>query len=125
MELLIKLYKDKAPRMGVVYPNSWQAEKAFQPIMDKHKGDEFRAQIELSKLDARLTLTSVQDGSRIKYDRLRYHIEQLRRFRDLVQPGTRTEFVHVYRQVDQVLIAKVRFKNPVPLVVTQWEIYNR
>jgi hypothetical protein len=56
MELTIKLYNDKPPRIGIVYPNEYQGRKAYEALLDKYAGQTLNALFEPFRDKIKLTL---------------------------------------------------------------------
>jgi hypothetical protein len=122
MQLIIKLYKDTAPRFGVVYPSEYQAGKAYEQITQIHTGEIFHASIELIKGLITLTLKSVTGSGKIVYKDLEFKAEQLKRLQAFCKTDTKMEFIHVYKKGERLFIPKVRFKAPELLKLSGYEI---
>jgi hypothetical protein len=122
MQLLIKLYNDKTPRLGIVYPTEYQASKSFMTLLDQHPSEHFKARIELVNNLANLTLSSVNGSATIVYKQLEFKYDQLNRLQAFIKPQGIFEFYHLYWKENSLFIAKVRFKNPAPIIVSSYEI---
>jgi hypothetical protein len=106
MELMIKLYSDRPSRIGIKYPTEYQAIKSYEEIIKKHQGGAFSLRIELIKNKANLFLFSEQTGGRIAYKDVEYKADQLKKLEMNLASGLTLEFVHVYAQLNTLLIAK-------------------
>jgi hypothetical protein len=122
MQLVIKLFNNKFPKIGIVYPTEYQAGKALETIVDSHKDDKFRATIEVLNGSATLTLSSINGSARIVYKTCEFKIEQLKQLQAFVKSDSQIHFVHVYWKGNTLYQAKVRFKNPAPIVIYEYEI---
>jgi hypothetical protein len=122
MELLVKLYQDKNPRIGVVYPSEFQAGKAFEQILEKHGHENFKAFLELKRHYLQLTLMPLNGGANVVYKELSFKPEHIKKLQAFIKPGTEMHFVHVFKKGSESFIAKVRFKHPQPLIISTYEI---
>jgi len=122
MQLVIKLFNNKSPKIGIVYPTEYQAGKAFEAIIDLHKDEKFSATIEVLNGSATLTLTSINGSARIVYKTCEFKIEQLKQLQVFVKPDSQIQFIHVYWKGNTLYQAKVRFKNPAPIFIHEYEI---
>ncbi|MDF2436883.1 MAG: hypothetical protein K0Q95_1259 [Bacteroidota bacterium] len=120
--MIIKLYKDATPRIGVVYPSEYQAGKAYEQITQLHTGEIFHASIELIRGLITLTLKSVTGSGKIVYKDLEFKTEQLKRLQAFCKPDTKMDFIHVFKKGDGYFIPKVRFKAPELLKLNGYEI---
>ena len=122
MQVIIKLYKDQAPRIGVVYPSEYQAGKAYEQLMMKYSDEVFHASFELIKGLITLTLKSVTGSGTICYKELEFKTDQLKRLQAFCNPKTSMEFIHVYKKADGIFIPKIRHKAPELLKLSGYEI---
>jgi hypothetical protein len=122
MEMLIKLYKDKAPRIGIIYPSEYQAGKSYEEKAEKHLSESFHMSIELIKGLITLTLKSLNGSASIVYKDLEFKADQLKRLQAFYKPETKMEFIHVYKKADGIFIPKIRQKAPELLKINSYEI---
>jgi hypothetical protein len=122
MQLVVKLTDDKPPRMGIVYPTEFQANKAFEAFKEKYKEETFRALIELSGDRINLTLHSENGSGKVNFKGLAFKVDQLKRFQQYVSCDTPIDFVPVYWKENKLVVAKIRFKNAVPITINEYEI---
>jgi hypothetical protein len=122
MQLVIKLYNEKAPRIGIIYPTEFQGGKAYEPFLTKYRNENFRMDLELIKGKINLHLTSINGSAKVIYKDLDFKIEHLKKLRDYTTSTTRLEFVHTYWKGNVLMICKVNFKNPLPLSIDKHEI---
>jgi hypothetical protein len=122
MQLVIKLYNDKPSRIGIIYPTEFQAGKAYEAIIDRNKGEKFRATIELLAGHAMLTLISINGSAKIVYKGLEFKVDQLKKLQAYIKPNSPIHFVHTYWKGSTMYLAKVRFRNPEPVFIEEYEI---
>jgi hypothetical protein len=122
MQLAIKLYHEKLPRIGIVYPTEFQGGKAYEPFLTKYAGEKFKMTIELLRGKALLTLDSVNGSARVVYKDLEFKVDQLKKLQTYTTPSTELELVHTYWKGNTLTIAKVNFKNPKPLLIHGYEL---
>lgn len=122
MQMLIKLTDDKPPRIGIVYPTEFQANKAFEALKENHKEEFFKAIIEPSGDRIHLTLQSITGSGRISFKGLAFKIDQLKRFQQYVSYDAVIDFIPVYWKENKLYMAKVRFKNMDPIKIHEYEI---
>ncbi|HEX8516084.1 MAG TPA: hypothetical protein VF868_07780 [Bacteroidia bacterium] len=122
MQILIKLYKDQTPRIGIIYPSEYQAAKSFEQLLNEHREETFHAAIELVKGAITLSLKSVNGSGHIVYKDLEFKVEQLKRLQAFCKNETAMEFVHVYKKATGVFIPKIRNKAPELIKISGYEI---
>lgn len=122
MQLAIKLYNDKLPRVGIVYPTEFQAGRAFEPYLAEFLYENFTMSIELLKGKAVLTLISVSGSARVHYKDLDFKAEEVKKLQAYVSTNAKLEFIHTYWKGNTLMIAKVRFKNPPPLTINGYQL---
>lgn len=120
--MIIKLYKDQAPRIGIVYPSEYQAGKSYEEFHAKHGGEIFHASIELIKGLITLTLKSVTGSGSVVYKDLEFKVDHLKRLQAFCKPSTAMEFIHVYKKADGLFIPKIRHKAPEIFKLSGYEI---
>lgn len=106
MELLIKIYSDQPSRFGIKYSYAYQAVKAYEALVSKYRGHTFSARLEPFGQKLSFMLESDQDGGKVYYKDLLYRAEQLKKLNEVLRPQMPIEFVHIYTEENQVLIAK-------------------
>jgi hypothetical protein len=122
MQLLIKLYKDQAPRLGIIYPSEYQAAKSYEQLFEKHREESFYVSIELIKGLITLILKPLNGGGNIIYKELEFNVDQLKRLQAFCKTDTPMEFIHVYKKATGIFIPKIRNKAPELLKVKGYEI---
>jgi hypothetical protein len=122
MQLVVKLYKDKPHRLGIIYPSEYQAGKSYEAVLEKKEQGPFHAYIELLKGKATLKLKTVQGDPVMLYKDLEFKAEQLKRIQAHEGPVPLMHFAHVYKKENQMMVPKVRFKNPELLEITYFEV---
>jgi hypothetical protein len=122
MQILIKLYTDQPPRIGIIYPSEYQASKSYEQLIEKHKGELFHASIELVKGLITLRLKSVNGGAFLVYKDLEFKVEQLKRLQAFCKQETEMEFVHVYKKATGIFVPKIRNKNPELMKISGYEV---
>lgn len=106
MDLVIKLYPDKLPRIGVKYLSEFPAKKAYQELLSNHPGAVFSLRIEAARDKAALILRSSVDNSTVVYRDLHYNKEQLRKLHAHISTESPLQFVHIYSKANTLLIAR-------------------
>lgn len=125
MELAIKLYNDKPPRIGIVYPNEYQGRKAYDALMDQYRGQTFNALFEPVKDKVKLTLFPRGGTGIIQYKDLDFKPDQLKKLFDYIKSDASIQFTHIYWQGNAPFIAKNRYKPFEPLIIQQYEIVGQ
>jgi hypothetical protein len=124
VELIIKLYSDKPSRIGVKYLKEYLAVKAYEELISKYPNETFSLKIELSKAKVNLFFLSEETGGRVIYKDLDYKIEQLKKLEAYISSeGGPLQFVHIYSNTNQLLIAKP-FRKQTFITVTDIEVIN-
>ena len=121
MELLLKLYGDKPSRVGVRYTYGYQAIRAYEDLVRKYPAETFSLRLEPAGSKINLALRSDQSGKLIPYPDLEYRPELLNKIQSLSEQYSSLQFVHLYREGNQLLIAKP-FKKQEFFTVTHYEI---
>lgn len=111
MVLLIKLYKDKASRIGIKYSSRYPAVKPLEDLITKYPKETFNVSIELRNNKIQLTLEPVNGGQKIYYRDLDFRKELLNQLNNMLQSGMLIEFVHVYMENNVPMVAKAFHKN--------------
>lgn len=106
MDLVIKLYPDKLPRIGIKYLSEFPAKKAYQELLSNHPGAVFSLCIEAGRDKASLILRSGYDNAVVVYKELNYNKEQLRKLHMHISPESPLQVVHIYSKANTLLIAK-------------------
>lgn len=106
MELVIKLYSDKPSKIGVKYIYDYLAERSYEEIISKARGERFSVTLEPVKDRMELVLKSEDSGKKFVYRALEYKNEQLQRLRNVYAAGDPLEFVHVYPKNNTLMVAK-------------------
>jgi hypothetical protein len=122
MQLLIKLYQEQTPRIGIIYPSEYQASRSFEQLLNQHKEDIFHVGIELSKDRIMLTLRSLNGSGTIVYKDLEFKVDQLKRLQAFCKTDVAMEFVHVYKKATGVFIPRIRHKAPELIKIKGYEI---
>jgi hypothetical protein len=122
MQLAVKLYHEKLPRIGIIYSTEFQAGKAYEPFLSKYAGDKFKMTIELQRGKANLTLDSINGSAKVVYKDLEYKIEHLKKLQTYASTAGELELVHTYWKGNTLTIAKVHFKNPKPILIHGYEL---
>lgn len=122
MQVLIKLYTDKPPRIGIIYPSQYQAAKSYEEVIGKYRDETFHASMELVKGNITLRLKSVNGGAFLVYKDLEFKVEQLKRLQVFCKSDTTMEFVHVYKNATGMFIPKIRNKTPELLKISGYEV---
>jgi hypothetical protein len=120
--MAIKLYHDKLPRIGVIFPTEFQGGKSYEPFLKSYSNDKFTLKIELKRGLATLTLISINGSATVIYKDLEFKIDQLKKLTTFTTPLTELEFVHTYWKGNTLMMAKVNFKNPKPVLIHGYEI---
>lgn len=123
MELMIKLYADKPSRIGIKYPKEYTAVKTYEEIISKHRNETFFLKIELAKNKVHLLLRTEQTGGKIVYKDLDYKTEQLKKLEMYMTQGAPLQFVHVYSESNNLLIAKP-FRKQTFITISNLEVIN-
>jgi hypothetical protein len=105
-ELVIKLYQDRPPRIGILYGSEFRAGKEYETLIDKFRGESLRARIEINKAKISLTLSSNNSNGKQEYKDLTYNIAQFKKFQVFVKQDTEIHFVHVYTKTNKSFMAK-------------------
>ena len=122
-ELLIKLYQDKPPRIGILYGNEFVAGKEYASILSKYKNERFRARLEVVKENIHLTLISEFSHEKVIYKDLYYKGDQLKKLQVFVKRDEEIQFVHIYPVENKLLIAKPHLSKKMELVmIHQYEV---
>jgi hypothetical protein len=124
MQLIVKLYKDKPHRLGVIYPSEYQAGKSYESLLEKKGEGPLQVYIELGKNGASLKLKTTQGDMVMWYKDLEFKTEQLKRLQAYVEPGNTLHFAHIYKKENTMFVPKVRFKNPELIQVSYYEILS-
>ncbi|MBL7921349.1 MAG: hypothetical protein JNJ40_13615 [Bacteroidia bacterium] len=106
MELLFKITADKPPRMGIKHPYAYQALKDYETIMKTCAGHTFSARLEIVNTRIQLSLTSDQNGFKIKYKDLEFKAVILQKLLQQINTKASIDFVHVYMEDNQALVCK-------------------
>ena len=123
MELMIKLYTDKPSRIAVKYPKEYTAIKTYEEIISKHRDEIFSLKIELAKDKVHLVLQAEQTGGRVTYKDLSYKTDQLKKVEMYTRQEMPLQFVHIYHESNQLLIAKP-FRKETFITISHLEVIN-
>ncbi|MCW3102889.1 MAG: hypothetical protein JWO09_1329 [Bacteroidetes bacterium] len=122
MQLIVKLYKDKPHRLGIIYPSEYQAGKSYEALLGKGEPGPFHALIELGKNGASLKLKTEQGDLVASYKELEFKAEQLKRLQAFVGERQTLHFAHTYKKGNEMFVPKVRFRNPELIVISHYEL---
>jgi hypothetical protein len=122
MQVLIKLYTDTPPRIGIIYPSEYQAAKSYEQLIEKHREENFHMSLELVKGLLTLRLKSVNGGAFIVYKDLEFKIEQMKRLQAFCKQETEMEFIHVFKKATGIFIPKIRNKAPELIKISGYEV---
>jgi hypothetical protein len=106
MELVIKLFSDKPSKIGVRYVYEFKATREYEDLIDKYRGETFRAKFEFVKDKIQLTLQSEISGGKIIYKDLEFKMDQVKKLQALFSPELTTHFVHVFPKANTLFVAK-------------------
>lgn len=122
MEMLIKLYTDQTPRIGIIYPSEYQAIKMYEQLIEKHLGETFHLSIEIIKGLITLKLRSIDGSGVIIYKDLEFKAEQLKRLETYCTSDISMELIHIFNRSNGMVIPKIRQKVPEFLKIKGYEI---
>lgn len=120
-QLLIKLYQDRPPRIGIKYTYEFQALKPYEELVRKYPQHSFSLKLEPKARQINLSLKSDQSGEVVRYKDLLYKPEELRKLINAGSAALPMEFVHIYSAANVLLIAKP-FKQETFFTVSSYEV---
>jgi hypothetical protein len=106
MKLVIKLYQDRRPRIGILYETGFKASKEYTTILEKYLRETFQAKFEFVKDKITLQLISNESLGKIEYKEIDYEKADLKKLSVFIKPNAELEFVHVYNASNKLMIAK-------------------
>lgn len=106
MELQIKIYQDKASRVGIKFNTKYAAVKPYQELINKYPKQTFSMWVEIVKDKINMFLQSDETGTKIPYRDLDFKPELMVKLNSLINSGMPVEFVHVYYEANTLLVAK-------------------
>ena len=120
MELLLKVYADQPPRLGIKYIYEYQAVRAYEELLTRAQQGELHAMLEIKGRQADLSITSEFNGQKFRYKDLEFKAADLQKLRALGEKPNLT-FVHVFPQHNAILVAKP-FRKATFLTITGLEL---
>jgi hypothetical protein len=122
LRLVIKLYSDRASRIGILYESGFKASKAYRSILETHLGETFRARFEFAKDKITVSLASNESSGRIEYREIDYDKADLKKLSVFIKPNAELEFVHIYNSSNKLTIARPNIGQMKFIIVNSYEI---
>ena len=123
VELIVKLYEEKASRIAVKFPYEYQAQKSYENLVRSYPGDTFLVKMELLSEKVLLTLQSDLSGKKIQYKDLDFRNDQILRLKAQADQVRDFIFVHVYPKHGSLFVAKP-FRQSEFLQISAFDIFS-
>ena len=122
MQMLLKLYTDQTPRIGIIYPSEYHAIKNYEQLIEKHLDETFHLSIEIVKGLITLKLRSINGSGTIVYKDLTFKADQIKRLRAFCKTDISMELIHIYNKSNAMVIPRIRRRAPELLKIKGYEI---
>jgi hypothetical protein len=106
VELVIKLYADKASGLAIKYDTEYKAQKAYEELLLLLGGGPLAIVFELKSGSLELQLLSLNNGKSITHAHVDYKPEQLKRLQSMYKPGFLLNYLHVFSKQNIYYVAK-------------------
>lgn len=123
MDLVIKLYNEQPPRIGIKFKYEYLALRSYEEIIRNHRGQAFMLNLELAKGKINLLLTSEENGVKIPYKDLDYKNDQLIKLQAYAEKNQPLEFVHIFPKSNSLFVAKP-FREATFIQISSFQIHG-
>ena len=106
VELVIKLYADKASGLGIKFDTEYKAQKAYEELLSVLGGGPIAIVFELKNTSLELQLISLNNGRSITHTPIAYKPEQLKRLQAIYKPNFLLNYLHVFAKQNIYYVAK-------------------
>lgn len=106
VELVIKLYADKASGLGIKFDTEYKAQKAYEELQTALGGGPIAIVFELKNNKLELQLISLNNGRTVTHAPVEYKPEQLKRLQAIYKPNFLINYLHVFAKQNIFYVAK-------------------
>lgn len=106
VELVIKLYADKASGLGIKFDTEYKAQKAYEELLSALGGGPIAIVFELKNGSLELQLISLNNGRSITHASVVYNPEHLKRLQASYKPNLLLNYLHVFAKQNIYYVAR-------------------
>lgn len=123
VEFVVKLQLEGQCRIGVHYPQEYQAVKTYEELLSSNEDTQYALTIELLKNRLNLSIVSDLTGFKKHYQQLEYHSEHIKKLLIGLDLDKKFIFLHTYTKNNQLFVAKP-FRSQLFIHLSNVEIIN-